>query len=264
MPTPRTAVLAVALAIGAACVPPAAREQVEEAQAGRQLEPSFAPTSEAPGATTPSPTAGSDLTPSDAPTPDAPTPTDAAVPSPAPAAPDPSTSEPAPAAVRGSAAVQDPAGDVEEPLLADPPAYADLRAGSLEVDGPDVTLSVSFHADTPERSDEDHTMNVASFYDVDGDGRIDYEVWGNLSSTGWGTSWFDNREGKALFGSDDEVGVEVTRDALVLRFPRHYLGGAETFRWALAAEWGTYEALATGRMTSDQAPDEGRPAPFPG
>lgn len=164
---------------------------------------------------------------------------------------------------RASAAVQDPAGDVESPLLTDPPDYADLRAGSLAIDGDEATLSVSFHTDTPERSDDDHTMNVASFYDVDGDGRIDYEVWANLSSTGWGTSWFDNREGTALFGADDEVEVEITPAAMVLRFPHRYLGGAEAFRWALAAEWGTYEALTTGSMTSDLAPDDGQPARFP-
>lgn len=258
-----TALLAVAIAIGAACVPPAAREQVEDAQA-RPLQPTFSPTAtetptpSLPPSPTATPTSVDDPSPAATaePTGDEESPTE---PSTSPASPD-RPDDP----FRASAEVQDPTGDVDEPLLVDAPEYADLRAGSIEIDGDRVTLSVSFATETPETSDDDHTMNVASFYDVDGDGTVDYEVWANLSSTGWGTSWFDNGRKQALYGSDDEVEVEVTPAALVLTYPRSYLGDARTFRWALAAEWGTYEALTTGRMTSDRAPDDGRPARFPG
>lgn len=166
---------------------------------------------------------------------------------------------PAPVAGR----IRDPAGDVTTALLADPPEYADLLGGHLRLDGDEATLRVQLGGGAPERSREDHTLNVASFYDIDGDGGIDYEVWANLSPSGWGTSWFDNREGRARFGADDRVAVEVADGELVLRFPVSYLGQARSFRWSLATEWGTYDALATGRTSRDDAPDEGRPAAFP-
>lgn len=256
-----TSLLAVAIAIGAACVPPAARDQVEDAQA-RPLQPTFSPTATPTPSIPPSPAATARSV-DDTPPAATPEPTGAE------ATPTEPATSPAPPdrpddTFRASAEVQDPTGDVDEPLLVDAPEYADLRAGAIEIDGDRVTLSVSFATETPETSDDDHTMNVASFYDIDGDGTVDYEVWANLSSTGWGTSWFDNRQRRSLYGSDDEVEVRVTPAALVLTYPRSYLGDAQAFRWALAAEWGTYEALATGRMTSDRAPDEGRPARFPG
>lgn len=250
--------VAITLVMSVACVPPAAREQLAEEPA-EGLAPTFAattpgaePTSSGPQASTPARVPPTTPVPAPDSTPDA-TPDRSSV----------ETSGPSPEPVLRQAAVLDPAGDVEDPLLVDSPDYADLISASIEVVDAVVTLSVGFAGRTPERSDDDHTMNVASFYDVDGDGSIDYEVWGNLSSTGWGTSWFDNREGQALFGADDEVEVSVTPEELVLQFPHRYVGGSGSFRWALAAEWGTYEALATNQMTSDRAPDEGRPANFP-
>lgn len=252
--------VAVTFVMSVACVPPAARDQLAEEGPGG-LQPTFEATTPAaeptgPVPETPRPTTGPSTIPSD------PSERDAATTGASPRPPTEAATAPSAPVVRRAELV-DPVGDVDEPVLVDAPDYADLASASIEVGDGAVTLSVSFSGRTPERSDDDHTMNVASFYDVDGNGSIDFEVWANLSSSGWGTSWFDNRDGRALFGADDEAEASVTPDALTLHFPHEYLGDAGSFRWALAAEWGTYEALATNQMTSDRAPDEGRPADFP-
>ncbi|HEX9765996.1 MAG TPA: hypothetical protein VGA36_04475 [Nitriliruptorales bacterium] len=162
--------------------------------------------------------------------------------------------------------MSDPSGDVEagRPGM-DPPDYADLVGATLERSGAgSFTLRIDLDGGAPQTSrGERHTMNIASFYDVDGDGTIDFEVWANLSSTGWGTSQFDNHEPSARYGADDDVEVEVIDGQLVLSFPASAVGGAQRLRWALAAEWGTYEDLRLGTMSRDLAPDDQRPAPFP-
>lgn len=261
-----TAAVIAALVVGAACVPPAVRDQA--ATDARTLQPSFAPAT-SPDGTSPTAAPSAGAAPTAGATPDPGAGVQAAAPTPTvgesgtgPTSRPPEPAPPPP--FRASARLTDPTGDVEEPPLADAPPYADLVVAALEIDGDTATLSIRLGADTPEASEDGHTMNVASFYDVDGDGAIDYEVWANLSPDGWGTSWFDNRERRALYGADDEVEVTATPDALVLRFPHSYLGDAEVFRWALASEWGSYEALSTGLMTSDHAPDDGAPARFPG
>lgn len=48
--------------------------------------------------------------------------------------------------------------------------------------GKEFELAIDLAGDVPTRAtDDDHTMNVASFYDLDGDGQIDAEVWVNLA-----------------------------------------------------------------------------------
>lgn len=99
-------------------------------------------------------------------------------------------------------------------------------------------------------------MNIASFFDIDGDGLIDYEVWVNLADTGWSPAYFDNDVSGARFGQASGVAVEVAGDELILRFPLAYLGNARSFRWSLASEWGRYEVISTPAAASDDAPDD--------
>lgn len=255
----RALVIVLAVFFGAGCVPPAARDAPVEQQRGAVgLMPSFAPGTTSPTAPAPeSTTAPPDGTEA--------TPDPAATTSPDTTASPPVVSDGGTGTTAGTAAqVRDPAGDVDAPALTDPPAYADLTAAHLGLADREATLRVDLRGGAPHASEDGHTMNVASFYDVDGDGEIDYEVWANLSPSGWGTSWFDNRQDRALYGADDQVAVEVDEEQLVLRFPVAYLGEASTFRWSLAAEWGSYESLNLGRMSQDYAPDDGVPAPFPG
>ena len=107
-------------------------------------------------------------------------------------------------------------------------------------------------------------MNVASFFDVDGDGVIDYEVWVNLADTGWGSAYFDNNGSGAKFGQASGVAVEVAGDELVLRFPLAHLGDSRSFRWSSASEWGRYAVISTPAAASDDAPDNDGFARFVG
>ena len=104
-------------------------------------------------------------------------------------------------------------------------------------------------------------MNVGCFVDTDGDGRIDYEMWANLSESGWGTSY--RYPDGARFGGASGVTVAVSGASLTLVFPAGHLDDASSFRWATGAEYGTLEQVASGTTARDLAPDGGA-ADFPG
>ena len=106
-------------------------------------------------------------------------------------------------------------------------------------------------------------MNVASFYDLDGDGTIDYEVWANLNDTGWAGSYLDDKTRVASYNEESQVIVTVDGSDVVLRFPLAHLRGATTLRWSTASEWGRYETLSTDLAARDDAPDDDAPASFP-
>lgn len=175
-------------------------------------------------------------------------------------------SQVAPPVIAGAttAAIVDRQGDLTESAEV-PPAWADLVGGTLirRADGFELRVRLG-GGSAPTTTDEDHTMNVASFYDVDGDGRVDYEVWANLASGGWGGSRFDNVGRRAWFNEKAGVTIAVTGDEVVLRFPLGHIDGAERFRWSLASEWGRYEGLGTPATARDDAPDFDAAARFPG
>ena len=161
-------------------------------------------------------------------------------------------------------AITDPEGDATASPIDPPPPWADLVGARLIRSDAGFELRIALGGgDAPESTDEDHTMNVASFYDVDGDGEIDYEIWANVASGGWGATYFDNGPGQGGFG--DGAGVTVTTEGgdVVLRFPAAHLGDAPRFRWSVASEWGRYEALATPAMVRDDAPDDDQAVAFP-
>lgn len=162
--------------------------------------------------------------------------------------------------------VSDPRGDTESARPTPGPRHADLVGGLLERHPEDgYRLALDLDGGAPEGArDGDHTMNVATFYDLTGDGHVDVEVWANLADGGWDTAFFDNRAGEAAYAADDDITVDVEDGRLVLRFPLAVLDGAERLRWAVASEWGRYEQLGSPLSVRDEMPDEGAPAPFPG
>jgi hypothetical protein len=163
-----------------------------------------------------------------------------------------------------TASIADKLGD-RTPSVDPPPPWSDLAGAVLTRRAEGYELRVRLGGGSaPSSTDADHTMNVASFYDVDGDGTIDFEVWANLASSGWGTSYFDRPGSRALFQDKSGVAVSVEGDALVLRFPFSHLGFAERFRWSVASEWGRYEVLGTTATARDDAPDNDAAARFPG
>jgi hypothetical protein len=230
----------VVLAVAAAC-----SDKADPAKLHNSLKPDFAPdptadtaststTAASGGATTTTSGAGSPVT----------------------------TTAPA-AAVEVS--ITDPSNDTTPALTEQPPAWADLLGARLIRSAGGFELRVRLGGGTAPQnaSDEDHTMNIASFYDVDGDGSVDYEVWANVASSGWGSSYFDDVHRRAKFQDDSGVRVTPEGDEVVFRFPLSHLADTSRFRWSLASEWGRYEVLGTLASVRDQAPDNDGAARFP-
>jgi hypothetical protein len=167
-----------------------------------------------------------------------------------PAHADPGAADPAP--VRTS----DPAGDLSTSLEG-APSSADVVAVQLDRAGDMVEVRTTFAGRVPTRAKGAKGMNVASFYDVDGNGIVDYEVWVSLADNGWGTGHLDRRERESSFGPSTGIEVSVQGDTLVTRFPLDRIGGVERFRWSAASEWGSYESMAASTSARDYAPDDG-------
>ena len=218
------------------------------------LDPSFPPAEAAPGVTATT-TSGSEAADgsSDVTT----------SPSGPPGSPGAGSTPPAePGATQG--VVTDSVGDVTPTPLDPAPKWADLAGARLirRIDG--FELRVRLAEAAPAKSqDGDHTMNIASFFDIDGDGSINFEVWLNVGPDGWGGSWFDNDTEQARFQDDAQLAITVEGEEVVAKFPVGHVGGAETFRWSLASEYGRYEAIGTTAMARDDAPDNDQPVAFP-
>jgi hypothetical protein len=158
--------------------------------------------------------------------------------------------------------ITDKRGDVT--LSVDrPPAWADLLGGTLTRRAEGYELRVKLGGEVPSTYERDRTINIASFYDVTGDGSIDYEVWVNLASGGWGGSYFDNTRRGANRINDDALAITPVGDELVITFPLSHLASAERMRWAMASEWGRYEVIGTAAAARDDAPDNDAAASFP-
>ena len=261
---------AVLLCVSAAtltgCLAPGARDDAADLAArsqGSDLVPTFTPREQTspstPAAPTPSAPPGRTTTEEDDGE-DGPTsaPTEEETPEPSPPG-----SEAPPPQTRSSS-VEDPDGDVTSPPLEEPPPYADLLGARVELTGRSFEVAVTLGGQAPEQQpDPDHTMNVAWFVDIDGDGVVDHEIWLNLADNGWFPGHRDNRQREARFG--DKTGIDVSTDGrdLVFRFSKDLLG-AEAFRWATASEWGRYEVLGTDAAARDSAPDDHGAVQFPG
>jgi hypothetical protein len=169
------------------------------------------------------------------------------------------TAAPAPKAVAsapGPVRVSDPAGDLSRGLDG-APNFADVVAVQLSRGDGVVEVRTIFAGTVPTRQRDDNGMNVASFYDVDDNGVIDYEIWASLADNGWGTGHLDRREEKASFGPATGIEVSVDGNTLVTRFPAERIGGAADFHWSAASEWGSFESMAASTTARDYAPDEG-------
>jgi hypothetical protein len=130
-------------------------------------------------------------------------------------------------------------------------------AVSLRRRGDVVEVRTTFAAAVPSHQSGSKGMNVASFYDVDDNGIVDYEVWASLADDGWGTGHLDRRQEKATFGPSTGIRVSVEGDTLVTRFSVERIGAADVFRWSAASEWGSYESMASSTSARDHAPDDG-------
>mgnify|MGYP000498179064 CR=1 FL=1 len=244
--------MAVALVAGA-CAPKGADAPPERASG--LSTPTFAPspttTGSAGSSGTPPPT-GTGSTPSSSP----------ANPGPGGSGGTPTSSSSGDAA---ASTVSDPVGDLTPSPADRPPAWADLRGATLRRAGSQMELAIDLGGAAPARGpDPDHTMNIASFYDLDGDGAIDAEVWVTLADDGWGGAYFDDRARTSAYAAKSQVQARVEEGRLVVRFPVGHLRDATVFRWSLASEWGRYEVIGTDLAARDDAPDDDGAVGFPG
>lgn len=169
---------------------------------------------------------------------------------------------PKPSQAEGPASIQDAPGDLSASAEGTPPC-ADIVGVTLTRRGARIEVRTTFAGAVPATQSGGKGMNVASFYDVDGNGMVDYEVWASLADDGWGTGHLDDRQNRATFGPSTGIEVTVEGRTLVTTFPPDRIGGAETFRWSAASEWGSYESMAASTSARDYAPDDGA-AQYPG
>ena len=158
---------------------------------------------------------------------------------------------------------QDPIGDATTGVgVNEPPPWTDLAGGSLERQGNAYRLIIRLGGTAPKTSSGSETMNVASFYDVDGDGAVDYEIWVNLGRSGWAPVWYDD-EDHAAPGEASNVTVVVEGDELRLLFPDVMLGEPDRLRFSIASEYGPLSTIGTSGARRDDAPDDDESVSFP-
>lgn len=272
MRPPRATFLLLALA-ATACVVPGSPDVEDASRPGSDLVPTFAPAPTPPSPAAPDAVSGTvdaaqEEVPATAPADDRDDPSGDPSPQEVPgtsteeAPTRPAAETPAPTPVL-RAAVDDAVGDVTT-SVEPPPDHADLVRTEVMRDVDGFTVRHELHGVAPPDTDDEHTMNIATFFDVDGDGEVDHHVWANLSSSGWGSAYFDERSGTARYADEDDVEVHVDDEGrVVVRFPHGHLSDARSFRWSVGSEWGRYEVIGTDAAARDSAPEDHGSVPFP-
>lgn len=173
------------------------------------------------------------------------------------------TTSPTAAMRRDSVSFDDPIGDATPGVGSpDAPPWTDLAGASLERQGNAFRLTIRLGGDAPTTSPGPETMNIASFYDIDGDNAVDYELWINLGREGWGPVWYDD-QGNAATGDDTNVTVVVDGDEVRLLFPDVMLDEPDRLRFSIASEYGELSTIGSPAARRDDAPDDDRAASFP-
>lgn len=157
----------------------------------------------------------------------------------------------------------DPVGDATPGVgTSTPPQWTDLAGGSLERRGNAYRLTIRLGGDAPARATGAETMNIASFYDVDGDGAVEFEIWVNLGPDGWGPVWYDDQDNAAP-GESSNVTVEIDGDEVQLLFPDVMLDAPDRLRFSIASEYGELSTIGSSFARRDDAPDGDRAVAFP-
>jgi hypothetical protein len=160
-------------------------------------------------------------------------------------------------------AFDDPVGDATPGVgTSTPPPWTDLAGGSLERQGNAYRLIIRLGGEAPQTAPGPETMNIASFYDIDGDGEVDFEIWVNLGRNGWGPTWYDDK-GNAAPGDRSNVDVVVDGDEVRLLFPDVMLDNPRRLRFSIASEYGRLATIGTSTARRDDAPDNDRAVAFP-
>ena len=166
-------------------------------------------------------------------------------------------------APKQSVAFDDPVGDATRGLSTSaPPPWTDLAGASLERQNNAYRLSVRLGGAAPSTAPGAETMNIATYFDIDLDGDVEYELWVNLGSNGWGPVWYDDKGG-ALPGDRSNVTVVVNGDRVQLLFPDVMLEKPERLRFSVASEYGPLSSIGSATARRDDAPDNDQAVSFP-
>ncbi len=183
--------------------------------------------------------------------------------SPSPSTPSTSSSAPGPVVTTERVSFDDPVGDATPGVgLTDPPEWTDLAGAELVRTGEEYRLHIRLAGTAPDKSSGSNTMNIASFYDVDGDGTIDHEIWVNIDPEGYGPAWYDDR-GRAAFGRESGVSVSTAGETVTLSFSASRIGSPDRLRFSLASEYGDVSTIGSSFARRDDAPDDDRAVSFP-
>jgi hypothetical protein len=162
-----------------------------------------------------------------------------------------------------SVSFDDPVGDATPGVgTSTPPAWTDLAGGSLERQGNAYRLTIRLGGDAPQTAPGRETMNVATFFDVDGDPGIEYELWVNLGAEGWGPVWYDD-QGNAAPGEDSNVTVIVEGNEVRMLFPDVMIDKPNRLRFSMASEYGELAQIGSSFARRDDAPDNDQSVAFP-
>jgi len=167
-----------------------------------------------------------------------------------------------PAPPREVVSFDDPIGDAVGGLDQDPPPWSDLAGGSLERQDGVYRLAVELGDEAPQAAPGSETMNIATFFDVDGDGDVDHEIWVNLDGEGWGPVRYDD-QGTVAPGQESGVTIEVIDRSVTLVFSAPVIGAPERLRFSIASEYGDLEVIGSDFARRDDAPDDDRAVSFP-
>ena len=162
-----------------------------------------------------------------------------------------------------SVGFDDPIGDATSGIgTSAPPPWSDLAGASLERRGNAYRLNVRLGGEAPHKAPGQETMNIASYYDTDGDGVVDRELWVNVGPNGWGPTWYDD-QGNAFPGESSNTKVVVKGNEVQLLFPDVMLDSPDRLRFSVASEYGPLSTIGTGSARRDDAPDGDRAVSFP-
>ena len=160
-------------------------------------------------------------------------------------------------------AFDDPVGDATSgQTVGTPPSWSDLAGGSLEREGDAYRLTIRLGGAAPQTAPGAETMNIATFFDTDGDGAVERELWVNLGANGWGPVWYDDK-GNAAAGERSNVTVVVEGDEVRLLFPDVMLEKPDRLRFSMASEYGPLTVIGTDQARRDDAPNDDRVVSFP-
>ena len=187
-----------------------------------------------------------------------------------PSEPAPSTAPEGPGAVttaaggapKESVAFDDPVGDATPGIGTTPPPWTDLAGASLERRNNAYRLSIRLGGPAPQSAPGAETMNIATYFDIDRDGDVEYELWVNLGPHGWGPVWYDDK-GNAAPGDRSNVTVVVEGDRVRLLFPDVMIDKPNRLRFSVASEYGPLSSIGSSTARRDDAPDDDQAVAFP-